>query len=161
MFDLGKGFYVTTEFGQGQGILCRDKNFYVMIEFPGVVLLHGLLMSRQRLVKTKGSSIVIGDLMSRQGLLELCHDRVFSYRDREGWVCMTDRAGQARQWGIVLHRDKAKHTRQRCFVSIDFIQWYKKNKKQKNKGPLGFGAPHYYLEQISRTRTKNQIDLVN
>ena len=60
-------------------------------------------MSRQRLVNTKGSFVATENLMSRQSLLELCSDRVFSRCDKEGWVCTTGKAGRARQAWLGEH----------------------------------------------------------
>ena len=60
-------------------------------------------MSRQRLVKTKGSYVATEHLMSRQSFLELCRDMIFLCRDR-GWSRQRDL--MSRQSFLELCRDR-------------------------------------------------------
>ena len=83
-FGLGRGFYVTTEcfyvvteFDQGQGILCRDREFLcrTRISWSGVATKY--FMSLHGLVKTKRFYVATENSMSRQSFLKLCCDRVY------------------------------------------------------------------------------------
>ena len=76
-FGLGKGFYVVIEFGQGQGILCRDREFLCCksVSWSDVV--------------TEPSGVV-----SRQSIFTLPQRRLRSH-DKQGWARTTGRDGRA------------------------------------------------------------------